>query len=120
MATPIYITMETIKDRASFVRMNASASRFVVSNFILQMQENAALAEGSIRIGYTVTKKLGNAVVRNRIKRRLREAARKTVPTHAKPQRDYVFIARHKALGCDFAELVRDMEFALTRIRPQA
>ena len=97
--------------------MNAGASRFVVSNFILQMMDNPTLAEGEIRIGYTVTKKLGGAVVRNRIKRRLREAVRKTIPTHAMPQRDYVFIARGKALTCDFPELVREMEFAFSRIK---
>jgi ribonuclease P protein component len=108
---------ETIKGRANFVRMNASAARFIVSNFILQMSENPYIGENSVRIGYTVTKKLGNAVVRNRIKRRLREAARKTIPTHAKGQRSYVFIARHKVLECDFAELVREMEFAFSRIK---
>ncbi|MDX2074002.1 MAG: ribonuclease P protein component [Alphaproteobacteria bacterium] len=111
------IQIETIKGRANFVRMNTHASRFVVSNFILQMIEVPDMPEGQVRIGYTVTKKLGNAVVRNRIKRRLREAARKTIPTHAKTGRSYVFIARHKALSCDFAELVRDMEFAFSRIR---
>ena len=109
--------IKTITGRANFVRMNASAARFVVSNFILQMSENPDLPKGSVCVGYTVTKKLGNAVLRNRIKRRLREAARKTIPTHAKPQRNYVFIARHKALECDFAELVREMEFAFSRIK---
>lgn len=111
------MNIKTIKGRANFVRMNSSAARFVVSNFILQMSENLDIGEDSVRIGYTVTKKLGNAVARNRIKRRLREAARKTIPTHAKGQRSYVFIARHKALECDFAELVRDMEFAFSKIK---
>jgi ribonuclease P protein component len=106
----------TIKGRANFVRMNASAARFVVSNFILQMAENPEIPENDIRVGYTVTKKLGNAVTRNRIKRRLREAVRKVAPL-AKPGRSYVFIARHKALNCDFAELVREMEFAISRIK---
>lgn len=97
--------------------MNASAARFVVSGFILQMLKNPLLGEDEVRIGYTVTKKLGGAVVRNRIKRRLREAARRALPTHAKPQHDYVFIARHKALECDFSALVREMEFAFSRIK---
>lgn len=111
------VSVKTLKKRSDFVRMNSSAARFVVSNFILQMMQNNTIAEGDIRVGYTVTKKLGNAIIRNRIKRRLREAARKTIPTHAKPGRNYVFIARHKALKCDFTELVREMEFAFSRIR---
>lgn len=96
--------------------MNAHAARFVVSNFILQMIENPTRPEQTMGIGYTVTKKLGNAVVRNRIKRRLREAVRASAPKSAKPQHDYVLIARHKALTCNFAELTREMEFAFSRI----
>jgi ribonuclease P protein component len=111
------VHFSTITHRSSFVRMNASAARFVVSSFILQMIENPALGQDEMRVGYTVTKKLGGAVVRNRIKRRLREAVRKAVPAHAKPQRDYVFIARSKALECEFSELVREMEFAFSRIK---
>lgn len=105
----------TIKKRATFVKMNASATRFAVSCFIMQMIKNETPEE--VHIGYTVTKKLGNAVVRNKIKRRLREAARRTIPAHAKAGYDYVFIARQKALTCDFAELVSEMEFAFSKIR---
>ena len=73
-AEPLHI--ETIKKRAHFVRLNTTASRFVVSSFILQMAPQPLLSATQARIGYTVTKKLGNAVARNYIKRRLREVVR--------------------------------------------
>ena len=69
-----------------------------------------------MRVGFTVTKKMGNAVMRNRIKRRLREAVRVVLPKHGVAGHDYVLISRNKALTCDFLELTRDMEFAFSRI----
>lgn len=68
------------------------------------------------RIGYTVTKKIGNAVIRNRTKRRLRSAAQQAAQPLMQPGHDYVVIARHKAADCDFSELTRDMGFAFSRI----
>ncbi len=97
--------------------MNSSAARFVVSNFIVQMIENDQLPAGEVRVGYTVTKKIGNAVIRNRVKRRLREAFRRVVNQFAKPQHDYVFIGRTAALKSDFSALISEMEFALSRIK---
>ncbi len=60
------------------------------------------------RIGFTVTKKIGNAVVRNRIRRRLREAAHRAA-AHAKAGTDYVVVARAPALTLQFERLVTDL-----------
>ncbi len=71
---------------------------------------------GVTRIGYTVTKKIGKAVTRNRIRRRLREAARQVFPAHAAPGFDYVLIARPSAETREFAVLLDDVKRALLRL----
>lgn len=74
------------------------------------------VAIGGARFGFTVTKKIGNAVVRNRIRRRLREALGRVAPTCARPGCDYVLIARPAALSQQFSELCRDLKKAFQRI----
>jgi ribonuclease P protein component len=69
-----------------------------------------------IRIGFTATKRIGGAVVRNRAKRRLREAARQLAPLHARPGCDYVFIARGGTVLRPWARLLDDMKTALIRL----
>ncbi len=66
-----------------------------------------------IRAGFTATRKIGGAVVRNRAKRRLREAARQVLPLHGKPGRDYVFIARGGTTARPWSRLLDDMKSAL-------
>jgi len=69
-----------------------------------------------IRLGFTATKRIGGAVVRNRAKRRLREAARMLAPLHARPGCDYVFIARGGTAARPWARLLDDMKSALIRL----
>lgn len=110
--------IETLKKRRDFVRLNEGGDKFVTQNFIMLSgpQPEIELMADAARIGYTATKKLGNAVVRNRIKRRLREAARAVAPECAATGRDYVLIARHNACNCEFSSLIRDLRFAFPRI----
>lgn len=83
----------------------------------MQMQQRDAAhpAGKPARFGFTVTKKMGNAVVRNRIKRRLRSAIAQT-GSDALEGYDYVIISRQKAQDCLFSDLLRDMRFAFSRI----
>ena len=69
-----------------------------------------------VRVGFTATRKVGGAVVRNRAKRRLREAARALVALHGAPGSDYVLIARMGTAGRDWDRLLDDVKSALTRL----
>ena len=71
----------------------------------------------SIRVGFTVTKKIGVAVVRNRIKRRFRALARELMPLKGHPGADHVMIARSKGIERDFDSLRAELGGALDRLR---
>ncbi|MBU2290328.1 MAG: ribonuclease P protein component [Alphaproteobacteria bacterium] len=70
----------------------------------------------TVRLGFTATRQVGNAVIRNRAKRRLREAARAAVPLLAVPGSDYVFVARMGTADRTWDRLLDDVKSALTRL----
>lgn len=72
------------------------------------------------RVGFTVSRKVGNAVVRNRVRRRLREAARQVIPAQARPDLDYVLVGRQAAMARDFAALRQELLEALKRLKALA
>ncbi|HUO22366.1 MAG TPA: ribonuclease P protein component [Caulobacteraceae bacterium] len=82
----------------------------------LARPQRASPARPSIGAGFTATRKIGGAVVRNRAKRRLREAARLLLPVHGQPGFDYVFIARSGAPSRPWPRLLDDMKSALIRL----
>lgn len=105
---------ETIKKRADFLAAQAG-ERAGTSSFLL-IRGKAPTGLDCLRVGFTVTKKIGKAVVRNRIRRRLREAARRMFPAYAVAGFDYVLIARPAAQTRDFALLLDDMKRGLLRL----
>ena len=88
--------------------------------FVLQVAPVPAdEAIGAIRLGFTVSRKVGNAVVRNRVRRRLREVARLVIG-QARPDLDYVLVGRQAALARDFAALRQELFEALKRLKALA
>jgi ribonuclease P protein component len=74
----------------------------------------------AVRVGFTVSRKVGNAVIRNRVRRRLREIARMVIPEQARPDLDYVLVGRQGALGRDFAVMRQELVEALRRLKALA
>jgi ribonuclease P protein component len=107
-----------LRKRADFLRA-ARARRQAGPGLILQARQRGPDDPPAplIRVGFTATKKIGNAVARNRAKRRLRAIARETLPTRGHPGWDYVLIARADVTATrPFADLVQDLTRALEKI----
>lgn len=101
---------ETLKQRKEFIAMNR-AQKWVTPGFILQYEPHAAAQP---RLGYTVSKKVGNAVVRNTVKRRFRALA--AAHFVEEPAR-IVMIGRPGAQNVPFAQLTKDLRWALKRVK---
>ncbi len=107
-------TIERLRKRPDFLA--AANGHVCARGAVVSQARNRADGASLIRIGFTATKRLGGAVVRNRVKRRLREAARLLAPLHAKAGCDYVFIARGGTAARPWARLLDDMKSALIRL----
>jgi len=104
--------MERLTRRADFLAA-ASGSKVPAAGFVLQARERDV--DGPARVGFTVTKKIGNAVERNRIRRRLREIVRLSGGIEMLPGHDYVLIGRRTALDLPFTKMTEDLSQALKR-----
>lgn len=105
----------TIRKRADFVAANAG-NRTTTPGFILLVRDRKD-ADKSMRVGFTVTKKIGGAVVRNRMKRRFRALAREIIAIKGFSGADHVMIGRTKGIERDFALLGSELSSALDRLR---
>ena len=104
--------MERLRQRADFLAA-ATGTKVPSTAFVLQTRKRAD--EGPVRIGFTVSKKVGNAVERNRVRRRLREIVRLADVDRLHSGHDYVLIGRRAALQVPFARIAQDFEGALQR-----
>ncbi|MFC2968990.1 ribonuclease P protein component [Acidimangrovimonas pyrenivorans] len=108
--------LTVLAKRADFLRA-ANARRQGAPGFLLQARRRGEGEAEGIRVGYTCSKKIGNAVTRNRAKRRLREVARAVLPEKGRPDWDYVLVGRPEAtVSRPFDQLLDDLRTALDRI----
>ena len=104
----------TLTRRADYVACSRAA-RTGASSFSLQGRDRGDGAP--LRVGYTASKKVGNAVARNRAKRRLRAAAREAIHAEGRPGWDYVLVGRPEATAAAaWSDLVADLRRALARV----
>ncbi len=106
----------TLKKRNDFLRVRAAGRRWAAPGLVLQAAPAPEAAAGQVRVGYTASRRIGNAVARNRAKRRLRAAVAHVMPASAQSGCDYVVIARAATLTRPFDALIGDLTAALARV----
>ena len=117
--------MDRLRQRADFLAV-ANGPRMNGAAFVVQSRARGD--DGPVRVGFTVTKKVGSATERNRVRRRLRELVKRLDAVSMRPHSDYVLVGRRAALTRDFATMLDDLRSALHRLdrqpqnarRPQA
>lgn len=121
-----------LKRRAEFLQVAAANRKWVAPGLILQVRRQpspesnsddaprAARSEGArapVRVGFTASRKVGNAVQRNRARRRLRAVAQQVLEQHAEPGTDFVLIARPATIDRDYQALIGDLVAGLKRLK---
>lgn len=108
-----------LRKRSAFLAVASARRKWVTPSFIVQQGLRSPDAS-DIVIGYGLTaskKMIGNAVMRNRARRRMRALVREVFPDHAQPETNYVLIARAGVLSNDYAVLRQELEKALLKLK---
>ena len=116
------ISITGLKKRSDYLKTSSARLKSVTPGLILQgrnhtLNEIKSSDLSDLRIGFTVSKKVGNAVTRNRVKRRLKAVAQNILLAKSPKNLDLVVIGRQNALKRSFSNLLADMEKALTQIQ---
>ena len=115
------LTLVRLKRRVEFIRIARSGQGHVTPGLVLQVarqdKANADPLEQTLGIGFTASKKVGNSVARNRVKRRLRAAVQEVMHLRAAANQDYVVIGRAATADRPFGDLKADLITALDRTK---
>jgi ribonuclease P protein component len=104
-----------IKKRKDFIDISKSDLKWVCPAFIMQIKKKEGIVQN--RIGFTVSKKVSKkAVVRNRIKRRLRALAKETLKDNVIDGVDFVLIGRKSTLDTEYSDMLKSMKHCLKRL----
>ena len=119
------IPLVQLRKRSDFLRVASTRSKHVTPGLILQyrrhtLKEIQSSQSAKLHLGFTVSKKVGNSVARNRVKRRLRAVARAILPTKKSLHHDLVIIGRQNTIKRPFQDLLCDLEKALRKLPPNA
>ena len=119
------IPLVQLRKRSDFLRVASTGSKHVTPGLILQyrrhtLKEIQSSQSAELQLGFTVSKKVGNSVARNRVKRRLRAVARAILPTKKSLHHDLVIIGRQNTIKRPFQDLLCDLEKALQKLPPNA
>jgi ribonuclease P protein component len=121
-----------LKRRAEFLQVAAANRKWVAPGLILQVRRQPspdtesddapraarpAVVTAPVRVGFTASRKVGNAVLRNRARRRLRAVANEVLTEHAEPSTDFVLIARPATIDREYQALVGDLVAGLKRLK---
>lgn len=124
--------LATLKRRQDFIAAarDRTSRKWVTPTLIVQCFPTPGLADlrapeacappEVVQVGFTATKRLGNAVIRNRVRRRMKEAARHLLPRLARPGFAYVLIGRADTAQCPFQCLLDDLETALVKLHAKS
>ena len=113
------VTITRLKRRSDFVSITRRGQKWATPGLVLQShrrKDAETTSRNGIRVGFTVTKKVGNAVIRNRARRRLKAVAADVIATHGQDLIDYVLIGRAGTLKRPYALLVSDLKTAMQRL----
>tara|TARA_B100000795_G_C22579735_1_gene353314 strand:- start:154 stop:543 length:390 start_codon:yes stop_codon:yes gene_type:complete len=115
VTSPDLLLLNRITQRKDFLRLT-KAQRVHSTSFVLQSRNRKD--DAPMRVGFTCSKKVGNAVARNRAKRRLREIARLILPINGQPGHDYVLIGRANVTATtDFAAMHAELTQSLQKLQ---
>lgn len=116
-------TLFRLKQRWEFLRAAKQGRKWATNGLVLQVHQRTGQGRGdeveadAVRVGFTVTKKVGNSVVRNRVRRRLRAVANEVLPIAAVGGLDLVIIGRMGTIKRPYPALVKDLQTALRKLK---